>query len=209
MSKITKEIVAALQGFDASQILTDEGVIAKATELVDDTIAGRTITRQEVEQLRKDVESLKNTLEVVHVNLARAENDLATQTLVSEMHYEANKCAHKNATHWFDLAFNALNRVEDLTERLWNTEKELNDLKKEINKEPEFIEPPACLKASDALTYIVSSTTWPNEETTTIFEVPEPESRGNSWLLALLVLAILTGGAALIHYLSSTNLLKL
>jgi len=261
MSKIAKEIVAALQGFDASQILTDEGIVAKATELVDATIAGRTITRREVEQLRKDVESLKNTLEVVHVNLARAENEAATYKVTSDNWKQIAEVRDANGRMLFDLGgslfqsvLNQNNIIEELRGKLWNTEKELNDLKKSLDV------PPARaaelqwngLPQSNAVQFVedfVKLTGWKSEYplfadakaptvtfssiqamTAKEFEdfiqdpanrkavdvlykpksvpvISEPKSEGKSWLLAVLVLVILTGGAALFRYLSVTNLL--
>jgi len=217
MSKIAREIEQAFTNWDYNNPLE---------QVVDDVIGDRMITRREVDQLRKDVESLKNTLEIVHVNLARAENEAATYKVTSEQNFHTALDYKVDAQSWFEQTMAGLNVVNrqhranhDLRCKLWNTEKELNDLKKEIYSEPEFNQTTVTLFKNALSTWpvITSGTpqsiqgTWTALDSTKLEPVliSEPESRGNSWLLALLVLVILTGGAALIYYLSATNLLKL
>jgi len=190
-------------------------------DIVDRTIGDNRITRREVEQLRKDVETLKSTLEVVHVNLARAENEAASNGLILDFVKDLNEMNAQNGQFWLNEAneyavtMNVLaNKLHYAREQLWNTEKELNDLKKEINKESEFIEPAPGLNTVQALEFL-NTTANPGNLTWTwtgpgligpVWNLTEaeqePKSGGNSWLLALLVLVIITGGAALVRYLS-------
>jgi len=208
MSKIARQIREHID--KACPVFYTDEMLENAIE---EALAGRIISRREVEQLRKDVESLKSTLEVVHVNLARAENELATCKVTSDA--ETN--------HWFDVAMSAIGIVNtffqsnhNLRCHLWNTEKELNDLKKSLDAPPAQAaelqwtgEPWAWGGNLNSVTnWTTTSLSEPanlqyvKEE---IISVPEEskKSGGSTWLFLSLAGVILVSGFVLLHYLAA------
>lgn len=163
-SKLARQIGALLLAHDYLSILGTTGAI----EVIDRVLQGRTISKKEVARLQDSERILSSAIDANN-DLLRAKQDLRTE--ISGWKQVVNDLAHdliserKNSQQTQEALTISIENYNQLRKDFNSVATALlvrivNDFSQKatgqdaiVNKEPEYIIPPPCLKPNDAITW--------------------------------------------------------